>query len=126
MTGRLRPPGRRLLLVIEDDPDTGSLLRMYFTGLNYDVEVATRGEDGLALAQRHYPDLALLDGFWISRLVETGKLQALDDLWSKESRAQWLPASVVAVTPSALTSMARQAGPQSLREAAASASYCDL
>ena len=61
MTGRLRPAGRRLLLVIEDDPDTGSLLRMYFTGLDYDVEVATRGAEGLALAQRQYPDLVLLD-----------------------------------------------------------------
>ncbi|MCC7358884.1 MAG: response regulator [Anaerolineales bacterium] len=61
MTGRLRPPGRRLLLVIEDDPDTGSLLRMYFTGLDYDVEVAMRGADGLAIAQRRYPDLVLLD-----------------------------------------------------------------
>lgn len=51
-----------------------------------------------AATSNNLPDLALLDGFWISRLVETGKLQALDDLWSKESRAQWLPASVDAVT----------------------------
>ena len=44
------------------------------------------------------PDLALLDGFWISRLVETGELQPLNDLWSEEARANWLPASVDAVT----------------------------
>ena len=44
------------------------------------------------------PDLALLDGFWISRLVETGTLQPLNDLWSADSRAHWLPASVDAVT----------------------------
>jgi CheY-like chemotaxis protein len=60
MTGKLRT-GKRLLLVVEDDPDTGSLLRMYFTGLDYDVEWAGRGEDGIALAQHHSPDLVLLD-----------------------------------------------------------------
>jgi multiple sugar transport system substrate-binding protein len=51
-----------------------------------------------AATSNNLPDLALLDGFWIPRLVETGKLQTLDDLWSKESRGQWLPASIDAVT----------------------------
>jgi len=60
MTGRLRQ-GKRSLLVIEDDPDTGSLLRMYFNGLDYDVMLAVRGQDGIALAQSHFPDLVLLD-----------------------------------------------------------------
>ena len=51
-----------------------------------------------AASSNTLPDLALLDGFWISRLVETGKLQPLNDLWSADSRAHWLPASVDAVT----------------------------
>jgi len=51
-----------------------------------------------AASSNTLPDLALLDGFWISRIVETGALQPLNDLWSAESRAHWLPASVDAVT----------------------------
>src|SRR3546814_7110976 len=51
-----------------------------------------------AASSNTLPDLALLDGFWISRLVETGKLQPLNDLWGEESRAHWLSASVEAVT----------------------------
>ena len=60
MTGRLRQ-GKRILLVIEDDPDTGNLLRMYFGGLDYQVELAGLGHEGLALAQTKFPDLVLLD-----------------------------------------------------------------
>ncbi len=60
MTGRLRL-GKRLILVIEDDPDTCNLLRMYFTGLDYEVEVAGRGLPGVELAQSRFPDLVLLD-----------------------------------------------------------------
>lgn len=44
------------------------------------------------------PDLAVLDGFWIARLVETGKLQPLNDLWSTEGRAAIYPEAVEAVT----------------------------
>jgi multiple sugar transport system substrate-binding protein len=51
-----------------------------------------------AASSNTLPDLALLDGFWISRLVETGKLQPLNDLWSADDRSHWLPASVDAVT----------------------------
>jgi CheY-like chemotaxis protein len=60
VTGRLRQ-GKRVLLVIEDDPDTSSLLSMYFSGHNYDVTVAGRGEDGVAAARRKLPDVVLLD-----------------------------------------------------------------
>jgi len=66
-------------------------------------EVMRGGSEALqqfltAATSGNLPDLALLDGFWIARLVETGKLQPLDDLWSPESRAGWLPASIEAVT----------------------------
>jgi DNA-binding response OmpR family regulator len=60
MTGRLRQ-GKRVLLVIEDDPDTSSLLGMYFAGYNYDVTLASRGNEGLAAARRKLPDVILLD-----------------------------------------------------------------
>ena len=58
MTGAL---SSRTLLVIEDDPDSSSLLELYFTSKNYQVTVAARGADGLARARQHPPDLILLD-----------------------------------------------------------------
>lgn len=66
-------------------------------------EVARGGSEALqqfltAASSNTLPDLALLDGFWISRIVETGKLQPLNDLWSADDRAHWLSASVDAVT----------------------------
>lgn len=60
MTGRLRQ-GKRVLLVVEDDPDTSSLLSMYFSGHDYDVTVADRGEVGLVAARQRLPDVVLLD-----------------------------------------------------------------
>ena len=60
MTGRLRQ-GKRVLLVIEDDPDTGNLLNMYLSGYDYDVTQASRGDEGLAAARRTLPDVILLD-----------------------------------------------------------------
>ena len=60
MTGRLRQ-GKRVLLVVEDDPDSASMLKAYFVGHNYDVAVATRGEEGVTEARRRLPDLVLLD-----------------------------------------------------------------
>jgi multiple sugar transport system substrate-binding protein len=44
------------------------------------------------------PDMAVLDGFWIARLVETGKLQPLNDLWAEESRALLYGPALDAVT----------------------------
>jgi DNA-binding response OmpR family regulator len=60
MTGRLRQ-GKRILLVVEDDPDTSNLLAMFFGGHDYEVDVAARGEEGVAVARRRLPDVVLLD-----------------------------------------------------------------
>jgi CheY-like chemotaxis protein len=60
MTGRLRR-GKRILLVVEDDPDTANLLAMFFDGHDFEVDVAARGGDGLALARKRLPDVVLLD-----------------------------------------------------------------
>ncbi len=60
LSHRLRQ-GKRALLVIEDDPDTSAMLGMYFAGHNYQVDVAPRGDEGLAAARRLLPDLVLLD-----------------------------------------------------------------
>ena len=60
MMGRPRP-GKRVLLVIEDDPDTSSLLSMYFAGYDFEVTTAARGDEGVAAARRKLPDTILLD-----------------------------------------------------------------
>ncbi len=60
MTGTLRQ-GPRRLLVVEDDADTANLLKFYFSGQNYEVQVARDGAEALAEAQHRPPDLVLLD-----------------------------------------------------------------
>lgn len=71
--------------------------------INLEFEVMAGGTEALqqfltAASSDNLPQLALLDGFWIARIAETGKLQPLNDLWSEESRSQWLQRSVEAVT----------------------------
>ncbi len=49
------------ILVVEDDFDISNMLRIYFTGQGYNVEVASRGSDALALTRKQSPDLIVLD-----------------------------------------------------------------
>jgi PleD family two-component response regulator len=49
------------ILVVEDDFDISNMLRIYFTGQGYQVEVAARGYDALEMTRRHLPDLIVLD-----------------------------------------------------------------
>ena len=49
------------ILVVEDDFDISNMLRIYFTGQGYQVEVAARGGDALAICRRKLPDLIVLD-----------------------------------------------------------------
>jgi diguanylate cyclase (GGDEF)-like protein len=49
------------ILVVEDDFDIANMLRIYFTGQGYNVEVASRGSDALTMCRRQLPDLIVLD-----------------------------------------------------------------
>lgn len=49
------------ILVVEDDFDISNMLRIYFTGQGYQVEVAARGEDALEMCRKRPPDLVVLD-----------------------------------------------------------------
>jgi multiple sugar transport system substrate-binding protein len=51
-----------------------------------------------AASAGNLPDVAILDSFWVARLVETGHLQPLDDLWSPAERADVLPAAIDTLT----------------------------
>lgn len=66
------------ILVVEDDVDIANMLRIYFTGQEYQVEVANRGADALRLCQKQIPDLVVLDimlpdmdGYTICRELRT-------------------------------------------------------
>ena len=53
--------GKGRILVVEDDFDISNMLRIYFTGQGYDVQVAPRGGDALTLTRRQLPQLIVLD-----------------------------------------------------------------
>ncbi len=45
------------ILVVEDDFDISNMLRIYFTGQGYDVQVASRGGDALEKTRKQPPQL---------------------------------------------------------------------
>ncbi len=49
------------ILVVEDDFDISNMLRIYFTGQGYEVQVAPRGGDALAATRKQLPKLIVLD-----------------------------------------------------------------
>lgn len=49
------------ILVVEDEVDISNMLRIYFTGQGYTVEVAGRGGDALVATRRQLPSLIVLD-----------------------------------------------------------------
>lgn len=49
------------ILVVEDDFDISNMLRIYFSGQGYDVQVAPRGGDALTLTRKQGPQLIVLD-----------------------------------------------------------------
>jgi DNA-binding response OmpR family regulator len=56
-TGTERP----LLLLVEDDPEVGSLIAEMLEDVDCDVLTATSGESALALLERHPVRLAIVD-----------------------------------------------------------------
>jgi PleD family two-component response regulator len=53
--------GKARLLVVEDDNDISNMLKIYFTGLGYDVDVAPRGSEALEKTHTVLPHLIVLD-----------------------------------------------------------------
>ncbi len=51
----------KLVLVIEDDPNTANLVELYLEKEGFQALQANDGEKGLALAKKHEPDLVILD-----------------------------------------------------------------
>jgi PleD family two-component response regulator len=70
--------GKARLLIVEDDSDISNMLRIYFTGLQYDVDIAPRGGDALEKTRKNLPHLIVLDimlpdidGFEVCRILRT-------------------------------------------------------
>jgi len=70
--------GKPRLLVVEDDIDIGNMLKIYFSGLEYDVDVAVRGSDALDKTKQVLPHLIVLDimlpdidGYEVCRTLRT-------------------------------------------------------
>ncbi len=53
--------GKSRLLIVEDDVDIGNMLKIYFGGMEYDVDVAVRGSDALEKTKQVLPHLIVLD-----------------------------------------------------------------
>jgi diguanylate cyclase (GGDEF)-like protein len=53
--------GKARLLVVEDDNDISNMLKIYFTSLGYDVDVAPRGSEALDKTRTVLPHLIVLD-----------------------------------------------------------------
>ena len=49
------------ILIVEDDFDISNMLRIYFTGQGFDVQVAARGSEALTLTRKQLPQLIVLD-----------------------------------------------------------------
>ena len=53
--------GKARLLVVEDDADIGNMLKIYFSGMDFDVDVAVRGSEALEKTKQVLPHLIVLD-----------------------------------------------------------------
>jgi DNA-binding response OmpR family regulator len=53
--------GKARLLIVEDDIDIGNMLKIYFAGMDFEVDVAVRGADALEKTRNVLPHLIVLD-----------------------------------------------------------------
>jgi PleD family two-component response regulator len=70
--------GKARLLVVEDDIDIGNMLKIYFSGMDFEVDVAVRGSDALEKTKQVLPHLIVLDimlpdidGYEVCRTLRT-------------------------------------------------------
>ncbi len=70
--------GKARLLIVEDDFDISNMLQIYFSGQNYEVDVAPRGSVALEKTRSNLPHLIVLDimlpdidGFEVCRILRT-------------------------------------------------------
>lgn len=66
------------LMIVEDDADISNMLEIFFSGLNYEVDVAPRGAEALEKTRQKMPHLIILDimlpdidGYEVCRILRT-------------------------------------------------------
>lgn len=71
---------KKKILIIEDEPDAATLLKMHLEKHGYEVLSAGDGKEGYRLARTRAPDLILLDlmipgmdGFWVCSMIKSDK-----------------------------------------------------
>jgi PleD family two-component response regulator len=96
-----------LVLIVEDDPGTASLLETYFQSQKYRTECIRHGEEAEPLAVDSHPDLVLLDirlpgidGFEVARRLRSNRrtsavpILMLTDLRDRSDRLKGLEVGV--------------------------------
>ncbi len=53
--------GARRILVVEDNPDAGAMMRDFLVLSGHEVELATTGDEGLEAARKFHPEVVLCD-----------------------------------------------------------------
>ena len=61
MMPETRRTGRKLVVLVDDDPDFGALVRMMLAGRDLDLITVEAGAAALAAIRAHQPDLVILD-----------------------------------------------------------------
>ncbi len=95
-----RTPGRRCVLVVEDDPAFARILFDLAHELGYDCLVAHQAGEGFALAKQHVPDAALLD----VRLPDDTGLSVLQHL-KEDPATRHIPVHMISVEDLADTAL---------------------
>ena len=85
------------ILIVDDDRDTLEMLNVILTSHDYPVIEAVNGEEGLAAARRHRPELIVLD---LMMSVMDG-FRVLHEL-SKDDELQRIPVLVCSGHPQAV------------------------
>ncbi len=88
-------PGKRLILVVEDDVPFASILRDLVQEMNFQCVAVQCGEDGLIAAAKFQPSAILLD----INLPDFSGLGVLDQL-KRDPRTRHIPVHVVSVADS--------------------------
>ncbi|OQY94772.1 MAG: hypothetical protein B6D39_00930 [Anaerolineae bacterium UTCFX2] len=70
--------GKARLLIVEDDQDISNMLKIYFSGHDFEVDTALRGAEALEKTRQNLPHLIVLDimlpdidGFEVCRILRT-------------------------------------------------------
>ncbi len=91
------------IAIIEDDPTINQMYRMKFEATSFEVQMASDGEQGVALAEAFRPDLILLD-------IQMPKMNGYETLKAIRSH-KWGKSIPVII----LTNLGEEEAPKELR-----------